>query len=138
MPLDAAPIATRTPTRTEATKIKLKRTLARLVVAARASSRRQGRLRAFLGAPQPRPASSAALINDARRAVLVAATLDLLAPASLHTAAYGTPREVVVPDEELASIFRAALAITAERRCTDRLVRIVVRAKAASEVRPEV
>jgi hypothetical protein len=126
MPLDAAV----TRTRTEATKIKLKRTWARLVVAARASSRRQGKLRAFLGAPTLRPVPSSAASNEARRVALVATTLDLLAPASLHTAAYGTPRDVVVPNEELAEIFRAALAVTAQHRGTDRLVRIVVRQKA--------
>lgn len=97
MPLDALPLAA-------PVRAKLKEGWARLAVVAR----------------RPEPAAP-------ERAALVALALDRLAGASLHAAAYGTPREVEVPDEATAAIFRAALALTAARRGTDRLVRVVVR-----------
>lgn len=94
-------------------RAKLKEGWARLAVAAWPQGRREA--------------------SDApERAALVALALDRLAGASLHAAAYGTPREVEVPDETTAAIFRAALVLTAARRGTDRLVRIVVRPTGAA------
>ena len=101
MPLDALPLAA-------PVRAKLKEGWAKLAVAARPPMRRRDE-------------------ESGARAALVALALDRLAAASLHAAAYGTPREVEVPDEGTAAVFRAALALTAARRGTDRLVRIVVR-----------
>src|SRR4051794_7290892 len=107
MPLDALPLPP--PMRT-----KLKQGWARLSVAARGG-----------------PSAAASASDSCAGAALVALALDRLAAASLHAAAYGLPREVIVPDEATATIFRAALAITGTRRGTDRLLSIVVRPTAA-------
>ena len=109
MPLDALPL-------TAPMRAKLKEGWAKLTTAARP--------------PQRRKATASEQETErqktAQPAALVALALDRLAGASLHAAAYGTPSEVVVPDEATAVIFRAALVITAAHRGTDRLLRVVV------------
>jgi hypothetical protein len=61
---------------------------------------------------------------------LVVLAVDRLGPASLRAAAVGKPVEVVVPDERIATVFRAALEETRLRRPTDRLISLVVRGAA--------
>lgn len=63
---------------------------------------------------------------DSDRAALVALAIDLLSGASVRAAASGKPVSVSVPDAETAAVFEAALALTAKRRVTDRLLTIVV------------
>jgi hypothetical protein len=110
MPLDALPL-------TAPMRAKLKEGWSRLAIAARPPARRQ-------------QAAAADSDQSSDRAALVALALDRLAAASLHAASYGMPREVFVPDETTAAIFRAALTITGAHRCTDRLLSIVVRPSA--------
>jgi hypothetical protein len=108
MPLDALPL-------TVPMRAKLKEGWSRLASAARPTERRR------------RQRVAAQAEESSKRAALVALALDRLAAASLHASAYGVPREVIVPDEMTAAIFRAALTITGAHRGTDRLLSIVVR-----------
>jgi hypothetical protein len=48
------------------------------------------------------------------------------APAAVRACASGVEVRLKAPDEATAAVFRAALADTAQRRGTDRLIRIVV------------
>jgi hypothetical protein len=52
--------------------------------------------------------------------------IDRVGPAAVRACASGVEVCVAAPDEATAAIFRAALAETAIRRGTDRLIRIVV------------
>jgi hypothetical protein len=52
--------------------------------------------------------------------------IERVGPAAVRAAASGVEVCVSAPDEATAAVFRAALAETARRRHTDRLVRIVV------------
>jgi hypothetical protein len=52
--------------------------------------------------------------------------IDHVGPATVRAGASGVEVRVAAPDEATAAVFRAALAETARRRGTDRLVRIVV------------
>lgn len=52
--------------------------------------------------------------------------IDRVAPAAVRACASGVEVTVAAPDEAIAAVFRAALADTARRRGTDRLIRIVV------------
>ena len=52
--------------------------------------------------------------------------IDRVGPAAVRACASGVEVCVAAPDEATAAVFRAALAETARRRGTDRLVRIVV------------
>ena len=52
--------------------------------------------------------------------------METLGRASMRAAFSGTEVRVVVPDATTAAIFQAAIAETAERRSTDRLIRIVI------------
>jgi hypothetical protein len=52
--------------------------------------------------------------------------IDWVGPAAVRASASGVEVRVSAPDEETAAVFRAALAETARRRGTDRLVRIEV------------
>ncbi len=52
--------------------------------------------------------------------------IDHVGPATVRAVAIGVEVQVAAPDEATAAVFRAALADTARRRSTDRLVRIVV------------
>ena len=61
-------------------------------------------------------------------ATLVALAMDRLTPALLRASIIGVPVTVEVPDEEIAEVFRAALAQTRTGRPTDRLVEVVVKA----------
>jgi hypothetical protein len=47
-------------------------------------------------------------------------------PAAVRACASGVEVCIAAPDEATAAVFRAALAETARRRGTDRLIRIVV------------
>lgn len=52
--------------------------------------------------------------------------IDHVGPATVRAVASGIEVRVTAPDEATAAVFRAALANTARRRSTDRLVRIIV------------
>jgi hypothetical protein len=52
--------------------------------------------------------------------------IDRVGPAAVRACACGLEVCVAAPDEATAAVFRAALAETARRRGTDRLIRIVV------------
>jgi hypothetical protein len=52
--------------------------------------------------------------------------IDRVGPAAVRACASGVEVCVAAPDEATAAVFRAALAETATRRGTDRLIRIVV------------
>jgi hypothetical protein len=57
---------------------------------------------------------------------LAVLAIDHVGPAAVRACASGVEVRVVAPDEATAAVLRAALAETARRRDTDRLVRIVV------------
>ncbi len=61
-------------------------------------------------------------------ATLVAMAMDKLTPALLRASIIGVPVTVEVPDERTAEVFRAALAMTRDRRPTDRLGVVVAMA----------
>ena len=52
--------------------------------------------------------------------------IDQVGPATVRAVASGIEVRVTAPDEPTAAVFRTALANTARRRSTDRLVRIIV------------
>jgi hypothetical protein len=52
--------------------------------------------------------------------------IDRVGPAAVRACASGVEVRVAAPDEATAAVLRAALAETARRRGTDRLIRIVV------------
>ena len=52
--------------------------------------------------------------------------IDRVGPAAVRACASGVEVCVTAPDEATAAVFRTALAETARRRGTDRLIRIVV------------
>ena len=52
--------------------------------------------------------------------------IDRVGPAAVRACASGVEVCIAAPDEATAAVFRAALAETARRRGTDRLIRIVV------------
>jgi hypothetical protein len=58
--------------------------------------------------------------------LLAVLTIDRVGPAAVRACASGVEVCVAAPDEATARILRAALAQTARRRGTDRLIRIVV------------
>jgi len=58
--------------------------------------------------------------------VLAVLAIDRVGPAAVRACASGVEVRVAAPDEATAKVLRAALAETARRRDTDRLIRIVV------------
>ena len=60
-------------------------------------------------------------------ATLVALAMDRLTPALLRASIIGVPVIVEVPNEQIAEVFRAALAQTRIGRPTDRLVEVVAK-----------
>jgi hypothetical protein len=58
---------------------------------------------------------------------VVVLAIDRVGPAAVRACASGVEVRVAAPDEATAAVLRAALAETARRRGTDRLIRIVVR-----------
>ena len=60
-------------------------------------------------------------------ATLVALAMDRLTPALLRASIIGVPVIVEVPNEQIAEVFRAALAQTRTGRPTDRLVEVVAK-----------
>ena len=52
--------------------------------------------------------------------------MESLGRASMRASFSGTEVQVAVPDARTAAIFEAAIAETAQRRSTDRLIRIVI------------
>jgi hypothetical protein len=52
--------------------------------------------------------------------------IDRIGPAAVRACASGVEVSVAAPDEATAAVCRAALAETAQRRGTDRLIRIIV------------
>ncbi len=92
--------------------------------------RRTERLRAFFrrpahATPLPLPA---AVAGD--QVTLIAMAVDRLGPAAIRACCSGVGVRVAVPDEATATMFRAALAQTQQRRVTDRLIEVVVETKA--------
>jgi hypothetical protein len=65
-------------------------------------------------APSPDPVGIAVL------------AMESLGRASMRASSTGTEVQVAVPDAATAAIFEAAIAETAQRRSTDRLIRIVI------------
>jgi hypothetical protein len=64
---------------------------------------------------------------------MVVMAIDRLGPAAIRACCSGVSVRVMVPDDQTAAVFRAALAVTQTRRTTDRLIEIIVeehRAKA--------
>jgi hypothetical protein len=57
---------------------------------------------------------------------LAVLAIDRIGPATVRACASGVEVRVTAPDEATAEILRAALALTALRRDTDRLIQIVV------------
>ena len=57
---------------------------------------------------------------------LAVLAIDRVGPAAVRACASGVEVCVAAPDEATASVLRQALAETARRRATDRLIRIVV------------
>ena len=57
---------------------------------------------------------------------LAVLAIDRIGPASVRACASGVEVRVTAPDEATATVLRAALAQTARRRRTDRLIRIIV------------
>ena len=57
---------------------------------------------------------------------LAVLAIDRIGPATVRACASGVEARVTAPDEVTAEILRAALALTALRRDTDRLIQIVV------------
>ena len=70
------------------------------------------------------PNHSAAPASDSVRIAVLA--MEGLGRASMRASFTGTEVEVMVPDARTAAVFEAALIETANRRPTDRLIRIVV------------
>jgi hypothetical protein len=58
--------------------------------------------------------------------LLAVLAIDQVGPAAVRACASGVEVCVAAPDEATAAVLRAALAQTALRRCTDRLIRVVV------------
>jgi len=58
--------------------------------------------------------------------VLAVLAIDRVGPAAVRACASGVEVRMAAPDEATAKVLRAALAETARRRDTDRLIRIVV------------
>jgi len=58
--------------------------------------------------------------------LLAVLAIDRVGPATVRACASGVEVRVTAPDEATATVLRAALAQTARRRRTDRLIRIVV------------
>jgi len=86
------------------------------------------------------PSPALAPESEARRAPRPGAEIDpvdltvlavnCLAPATLRSATYGKALRVVVTDERVGAVFRAALEQMRRQRSTDRLIEIVVEAAA--------
>ncbi len=57
---------------------------------------------------------------------MVVMAVDRLGPAAIRACCSGVSVRVTVPDDQTATIFRAALAVTQTRRTTDRLIEIIV------------
>ena len=70
------------------------------------------------------PNRSAAQASDSVRIAVLA--MEGLGRASMRASFTGTEVEVTVPDARTAAVFEAALTETAQRRPTDRLIRVVV------------
>jgi hypothetical protein len=86
--------------------------------------RRNARFRRLLRRPQVPTVVSRPERPDPVAVVVMA--LDRLGPASIRASLSGVGVRVTVPDERMASVFRAALTETQRRRVTDRLIEIVV------------
>jgi|SRR5579864_378421 len=69
---------------------------------------------------------------------LTVLAVNRLAPATLRSATYGKAHKVVVSDELVGAVFRAALEQMGLHRSTDRLIEVVVEepARSGSETTP--
>jgi len=90
-------------------------------------------MRSTVAILDPCPSESLDRIETAARDVpaidLVALTVlavNRLAPATLRSATYGKAHKVVVSDELVGAVFRAALEQMGLQRRTDRLIEVVV------------
>jgi hypothetical protein len=99
-------------------------TLARFVAKRRSRSRsRLSRLRKM---PLLHKFANRKMIGAPDPVSLAIFGIDCVGPAAVRACASGVEVRVAAPDEATAAVFRAALAETARRRGTDRLIRIVV------------
>ncbi len=71
-------------------------------------------------------AARAAVIPGPDPVMIATLAIDHVGPATVRAVASGIEVRVTAPDEATAAVFRTALANTARRRSTDRLVRIIV------------
>jgi hypothetical protein len=72
-------------------------------------------------------AAAAPLVEPSPDPVGIAVlAIESLGRASMRASFTGTEVQVAVPDARTAAIFEAAIAETAQRRSTDRLIRIVI------------
>jgi hypothetical protein len=99
---------------------------------ARFARRRNSRVKTRLGALRRVPLlhrfarRSEIMASDPDPVSLAIFAIDHVGPAAVRACASGVQVCVAAPDEATAAICRAALAETARRRGTDRLVQIVV------------
>jgi hypothetical protein len=106
-------------------------TVARFIGAGRSRSHpRRGRLR---NSPLLGRLATGNVIQSPDPVLLAALAIDRVGPAAVRASASGVEVRVSAPDEATARVLRAALAETARRRHTDRLVRIVVVQEAEME-----
>jgi hypothetical protein len=93
------------------------------------------KLARFVGQPRFNRLRHLPLLNPfvARKAIrapdpvsLAVLAIDRVGPAAVRASASGVEVRVAAPDEATARVLRQALAQTARRRDTDRLIRIVV------------
>ena len=99
-------------------------TLARFV--GKVHSRRQRRLRVARKMPLLHRFAARPAIETPDPVSLAIFAIDRVGPAAVRASASGLEVRVAAPDEAIAAVLRAALAETAMRRGTDRLIRITV------------
>ena len=92
----------------------------------RHDSRRRRRFNALRKLPLLHHFSSWSASKEPDPIFLAIFAIDRVGPAAVRACASGVEVRVAAPDEATAAVFRAALAETARRRRTDRLIRIIV------------
>ncbi len=89
-------------------------------------ARRRARFNTLRKLPLLHHFSSRPASNEPDPISLAIFAIDRIGPAAVRACASGVEVRVAAPDEATAAVCRAALAETARRRGTDRLVRIIV------------
>jgi hypothetical protein len=89
-------------------------------------SRRRARFNALRKLPLLHRFSYRPVSNEPDSVSLAIFAIDRIGPAAVRACASGVEVSVAAPDEATAAVCRAALAKTALRRRTDRLIRIIV------------